>query len=121
MANPVVHFEIMADRDLEAVRKFYAQAFGWKVDADNPMNYGMVDNGGQGINGGIGKPMHGSSYATFYVAVDDLAKALDRIESLGGTRYMPPTDIPGGPVSIAMFKDPAGNLIGLVKGAGTSA
>jgi predicted enzyme related to lactoylglutathione lyase len=28
---------------------------------------------------------------------------------------MPPMDVPGGP-SIAQFKDPEGNLIGLVKG-----
>lgn len=118
MANPVVHFEVMATKGTgDAVRKFYADAFGWKVDANNPMRYGLVDNGGQGINGGIGEPMEGGAYVTFYVQVDDLAKALDHIESIGGTRVMPPMDVPGGGVSIAMFKDPAGNLIGLVKNA----
>ena len=116
MANPVVHFEIMATGDVAKVRKFYADAFGWKINADNPMNYGMVDNGGHGINGGIGQPMAGPSYATFYIHVDDLQKALDRIGSLGGSTVMPPTDIPGGSVKIAMFKDPAGNLIGLASG-----
>jgi hypothetical protein len=115
MANPVVHFEIMATGDVAAVRQFYAEAFGWKIDANNPMNYGMVDTGGAGIPGGIGQPMAGPSYATFYVQVDDLKKALQRIESLGGSTVMPPMDIPGSQISIAMFKDPAGNLIGLVK------
>jgi uncharacterized protein len=114
MPNPVVHFEIMATGDVAAVRKFYAEAFGWKIDANNPMNYGLVDTG-EGIRGGIGQPMAGPSYATFYVQVDDLRKALDRIESLGGSTIMPPMDIPGQGISIAMFKDPAGNLIGLVK------
>jgi predicted enzyme related to lactoylglutathione lyase len=105
---------------VEAVRKFYADAFDWKIDADNPMNYGLVDTGaGIGIGGGIGAPMPGGpSYATFYVAVEDLAAALARIESLGGTTVVPPMDIPDGKVSIAMFRDPAGNLIGLVKPLG---
>lgn len=117
MPNPVMHFEVMAAQNVDAVRKFYADAFGWKVDADNPMDYGLVDTGaGIGINGGIGAPMPGGpSYATFYVAVDDLAAALERIESLGGKTAVPPMDIPDGKVSIAMFTDPAGNLIGLVK------
>ena len=115
MPNPVVHFEVMASENAEGIRKFYAEAFGWKIDANNPMNYGLVDNGGEGINGGIGHPMAGPSYATFYVQVDDLQRALDKIESLGGTTQMPPMDVPGGEVSIAMFRDPAGNLIGLVK------
>jgi uncharacterized protein len=80
------------------------------------MNYGMVDNQGAGINGGIGTPIPGGpDYATFYVAVDDLATALARIASLGGRTVMPPMDVPGGEVSIAMFRDPASNLVGLVK------
>lgn len=117
MPNPVMHFEVMAATNVDAVRKFYADAFGWKIDADNPMNYGLVDTGaGIGISGGIGAPMPGGpSYATFYVAVDDLAAMLKRIESLGGSTAMPPMDVPDGKVSIAMFRDPAGNLIGLVK------
>jgi predicted enzyme related to lactoylglutathione lyase len=117
MPNPVMHFEVMAATNVAGVRKFYADAFGWTVDADNPMNYGLVDTGaGMGINGGIGAPMPGGpSYATFYVAVDDLAAALARIETLGGRTVMPPMDVPDGKVSIAMFRDPAGNLIGLVK------
>ena len=117
MPNPVMHFEVMAKENVDAVRRFYTDAFGWTVDADNPMNYGLVDTGGGiGINGGIGTPMPGGpSYATFYVAVDDLAAALEKIESLGGRTVVPPMDIPDGKVSIAMFNDPAGNLIGLVK------
>jgi predicted enzyme related to lactoylglutathione lyase len=117
MSNPVMHFEVMAAKNVDGVRKFYADAFGWKINADNPMNYGLVDTGaGIGIGGGIGQPMPGGpSYATFYIAVDDLARALEKIESLGGKTVMPPMDVPDGSVSIAMFNDPAGNLIGLVK------
>jgi predicted enzyme related to lactoylglutathione lyase len=116
MPNPVVHFEVMARDNVEAVRSFYAEAFGWTINTDNPANYGLVDTGaGEGIRGGIGKPMDGPSYATFYIQVDNLERTLDRIAKLGGTKLMPPMDVPGQPIAIAMFKDPAGNPIGLVQ------
>lgn len=115
MANPVMHFEVMVNGDVDAVRRFYAAAFDWKIDADNPLNYGLVEAVGRGIGGGIGKPMAGPSYATFYVAVDDVQRALDRIESLGGKTMMPPMEVPGQNITIGMFHDPAGIAIGLVK------
>lgn len=113
MPNPIVHFEIIG-RDGGALQRFYAETFGWTVNADNPMNYGMVDAGGQGINGGIGggeKPL-----ATFYIEVDDPARYLDKVKAAGGKVVMDVTEIPGY-VTIAQFADPAGNVIGLLKAA----
>jgi predicted enzyme related to lactoylglutathione lyase len=114
MANPVVHFEIMG-KDGAGLRKFYGDVFGWTIDADNPMNYGMVAAGEGGIGGGVGQTPDGSTIVTVYVQVDDLQAALDKAEKLGGKTVMPPMDIPGGP-SIAQFTDPEGNRIGLAKG-----
>src|SRR5438445_1960009 len=114
MANPVVHFEIMG-KDGAGLRKFYGDVFGWTIDADNPMNYGMVAAGEGGIGGGVGQTPDGSTIVTVYVQVDDLQAALDKAEKLGGKTVMPPMDIPGGP-SIAQFTDPGGNVVGLVKG-----
>jgi len=51
MANPVVHFEVTG-KDGKKLQDFYSKAFGWKVNADNPMNYGIVDAADTG--GGIG-------------------------------------------------------------------
>ncbi len=51
---------------------------------------------------------------TFYVAVPDLAACLAKAESLGGKTLVPPTEIPG-MVTFALFQDPEGNPIGLVK------
>jgi len=114
MPNPVVHFEIQA-REPEQMQRFYSQMFEWKVDADNPMKYGMVDTGEEnGIRGGIGGAPTGDGRATFYVGVDDLDAALARAEELGGKRINEPMDVPGGP-SIAHFADPEGNMIGLLK------
>ena len=54
MGDPIVHFEIHGNDDGQ--NDFYAAVFGWKIDADNPMNYGMVDtDSGEGIAGGLTK------------------------------------------------------------------
>jgi hypothetical protein len=55
-------------------------------------------------------------YLTFYVAVDDLAAALVKAESLGGKTIVPPTPIPN-VGAFAMFEDPEGHMIGLMKEA----
>lgn len=115
MPNPVVHFEIMGGEG-KALQAFYRSLFDWHVDADNPMNYGMVDTHteGQGIGGGIGGEPDGHARVTVYVEVSDLQATLDRAERLGGKTIMPPTEIPG-MVTMAMFTDPEGNVTGPVK------
>jgi len=52
---------------------------------------------------------------TFYVMVDDPQKYLDRAEQLGGKTLMPPMEVPGAGVTLAMFADPEGHVIGLTK------
>jgi predicted enzyme related to lactoylglutathione lyase len=76
------------------------------------MDYGMVDNGGRGINGGIATAPEPS--AVFYVGVPDPQATLDKAESLGGKTTVPVTEIPN-IVTFAQFQDPDGNLIGIVK------
>ena len=114
MPNPVIHFEIMAKGDRKRTQEFYSNLFGWHIDDDNPMNYGMVDTHSDdaGIGGGIAGEGHFSN-VTIYVGVDDLQAALDKAESLGGKTVAPPMVIPD-VVSLAFFSDPEGNVIGLV-------
>lgn len=114
MANPVVHFEIQTNEAAQ-VQKFYADAFDWKVDANNPMNYGMVPAAEGGIGGGIAPTMDGANLVTFYIQVDDISAHLEKIEKLGGKTVMPKMDVPDGP-TIALFADPQGNTVGLVSG-----
>jgi len=52
---------------------------------------------------------------TIYFQVPDLEATLREAESMGGTKLMDPESVPGGP-TIAMFADPEGNPIGLVRG-----
>lgn len=44
MPNPVVHWEILG-KDGKTSQDFYAKLFDWNVDANNPMNYGIVTAG----------------------------------------------------------------------------
>src|SRR4051812_30764200 len=117
MANPIVHWEITST-DATRAQDFYSKLFDWNVDANNPYKYGIVSApDGRGIGGGIGPEMGGGNRVSIYIEVDDLQAYLDKAESLGGKTLMPPGDVPGGP-TLAMFSDPDGNCIGLVK-AGT--
>jgi predicted enzyme related to lactoylglutathione lyase len=67
----------------------------------------------RGINGGIG-PSPSGNRVTIYIEVEDLQAGLDKAESLGGKTLMEPEEIPGA-VTMAMFADPDGNVVGLIK------
>jgi predicted enzyme related to lactoylglutathione lyase len=117
MPNPIVHFEIMG-KDGKKLQDFYSQLFGWTIDANNPMKYGLTKAkvGDHGIDGGIGQVdqnmLH--PYITCYAAVKDIKASLDKVIKLGGQVVVPETVIPN-MVTFAMFKDPEGNMFGLVK------
>lgn len=120
MGQPVVHFEVIG-RDGQRLRDYYSELFGWEIDADNPMNYGMVSREGNlnsdGIGGGVGVGPEGyDGHVTFYVEVPDVEAALAQAERLGGSRMMGPDEVPGGQV-IGLFRDPEGHTIGLIQSA----
>ncbi len=113
MPNPITHFEVLGS-DAAALSRFYGEAFDWEMQDVMDGAYYMV-NPGSGINGGVGAPPGGGSgHVTFYVEVEDPAVTLEKIRSLGGKTVQEPMTIPDGP-TIALFADPEGHLIGLVK------
>jgi len=115
LSAPIIHFEIMGGIN-DQLQRFYAALFSWKIDSNNPLKYGVVDTGSsKGINGGVGPSHDGGKRVTVYVQVEDLDTVLVSAEKLGGKTVLPPSDIPGGP-RIAMFADPAGNIVGLMQG-----
>jgi len=123
MGQPVVHFEIIG-REGKKLQDYYSELFGWGIDADNPMNYGMVDReenvnaDGVGIGGGVGVGPEGyDGHVTFYVEVPDVEAALAKAESLGGSRLMGPDEVPGGGPVIGQFSDPEGHAIGVIQSA----
>jgi predicted enzyme related to lactoylglutathione lyase len=122
MANPVVHFEIIG-KDGDKTKQFFTDLFGWSINSDNPMNYGLTDPGesgiGRGIAGGIGGAMPGQDgHVTFYVEVEDVEAALVKAEGLGATRLFGPETIMEG-LTIGLFADLDGRPIGVLTGAGS--
>ena len=116
MGKQVTWFEVIG-KDGAKLRDFYSGIFDWKIDANNPMQYGLVQPEPGGIAGGIAGGSPQGPRVTFYVAVDDLHHALAKAESLGGKRLFGPDQVPGGP-EIAMFADPDGNTFCVVEKPG---
>jgi predicted enzyme related to lactoylglutathione lyase len=119
MGQPVVHFEIIG-RDGEKLQQYYGELFGWDIDSNNPMGYGIVPRDGNtapdgaGIGGGVGVGPEGyEGHVTFYIGVPDVEAALAKAESLGGTRMMGPDKVMEGTV-VGLFNDPEGHLVGVV-------
>jgi uncharacterized protein len=123
MGQPVVHFEVIG-KDPAGLRGYYGEMFGWEFDTSSPVsdavsepaNYGFVDRNmtsdGTGIPGGVGGGTGYDSHVIFYVGVPDVEAALQKAESLGGTRRLGPARAPTGLV-VGHFTDPEGNLIGV--------
>jgi uncharacterized protein len=113
MGNPVVHFEIHG-QDPVVMHDFYRKVFGWTIDANNPMAYGLVNTGSeQGIQGGIATG-NGQRGVTVYLETDDVKGTLEKAVAAGAEAVMGPDIIPG-VVELATFRDPEGNLIGLTR------
>jgi len=120
MGQPVLHFEVIG-KDGKKLQRYYSELFGWEIDSNNPMDYGIVPREGNtnaegvGIGGGVGAGPEGySGHVTFYVEVPDVESALAKAESLGGSRLMGPDKVMEG-LEIGQFADPEGHMIGVMK------
>jgi len=121
MTGRVVHFEIPYD-DGDRARKFYADAFGWNVTPIPGMHYTMVQTGPTNdegfptdvgyIGGGMLKRESPTDRPVITVDVEDIDAALEKIESLGGTKILGRQNV-GEMGYAAYFKDVEGNLMGL--------
>ena len=122
MGQPVVHFEVIG-KDGDKLRSYYSELFGWEFgDPIGPTNYAVVQRDGNvnadgvGVGGGVGTAPEGyGGHVTFYVEVSDVEAALAKAESLGGSRMMGPDEVPEAGITIGLFTDPEGHLVGLDK------
>jgi len=115
MPNPVTWFEIMG-KDSAGLQQFYRDVFGWKMSATGAemVNDSMLENHEPGIGGGLGDEMGGGNRVSVYVSVDDPQRYLDKAARAGAEVLMPVTTITPD-TTIAMFRDPAGNVTGIMK------
>ena len=115
MGAPIVHWEINT-KNPGKVFDFYKNLFGWQINPAPGIDYGLVITGSKnGIDGGIGGVQGDApAYSVVYAEVDDPQAALDKAVSLGATVVTPVTEIPN-MVTFAQFRDPDGNMFGIVK------
>jgi hypothetical protein len=114
MPNPIVHFEIPAE-DVQRAKKFYEEAFGWKISDPWNMNYFLVETraeGEVGINGGLMPRMNPGQPFTNYINVASIDEACKKVDAAGGTIILPKREIAPGMGWIAAFKDTEGNILG---------
>jgi predicted enzyme related to lactoylglutathione lyase len=112
MGYPVMWFDLGAT-DIQPLKRFYGELFGWELQ-DAAETYTRIDTkAGSGIPGGIGRSGTGDPWIAFYVEADDPQALLEKAESMGAKTVLPVTELPA--VTFAMFNDPDGLLIGLIK------
>ena len=103
---PVVFFSIFGPSGSE-LQRFYADVFEWKSSATGdvvvPVTSPLMGNIGQGMPETLG-----------YIGVADITTTLQKVTTHGGTIRYPRTEVRGR-VVLGMFKDPAGNSVGLVE------
>ena len=102
MGQPVVHFEVIG-KDPGKLRGYYGALFGWEFDTSAP------------VSEAVSEPMN-YGYVILYIGVPQVEAALQKAESLGGTRRLGPERAPTGLV-VGHFTDPEGNVVGV---AGTA-
>ena len=116
---PIVFFDL-AGPDMAGLADFYEAVFGWSIARNTPFP------GADAIAPlPVLSPLPGTLRASdaaddpqfrkvIYLGMDDVAAALEAVAAHGGTVVAPRFEVPG-VVVLGLFKDPAGNVVGLVE------
>lgn len=111
MTQPIVFIDIAGPDDV-ALRSFYSSNFGWEFDQTGKFAIPVAAP----IKGAVRKD---PAEKRIYLGVPDVTASLDRIEQSGGAVDAPRFEVPG-VVVLGLFRDPAGNPMGLVEMDGDS-
>lgn len=108
MTTPIVFFDI-AGPDAAGQSAFYRTVFGWDVAADGRVTVDV--SGGSRLSGTLRAD---PADKMIYLGVEDVDLALAQVEANGGRIDAPRFAVPG-VVVLGLFRDPAGNRMGLVE------
>lgn len=108
MPAPIVFFDI-AGPDAPAQSAFYRSAFGWEVGPGGQVSAAIP---GGGVLSGVLRTDPADK--VIYFGVEDINRTLEMITAVGGAVDTPRFIVPG-VVILALFRDPAGNRLGLVE------
>ena len=106
MTGHIVFFDIAGPPELN-LATFYANVFGWEVDHTGQFTVAITS------------PLRGAfrpdpAEKRIYLGVADVTATLASIVEAGGTIDAPRFEVPG-VVVLGLFRDPAGNQMGLVE------
>ena len=121
-ADKVSWFEMPAD-DVRRVSEIYSKVFGWETppmgdDATFALTVKADENGNPtevgGINGGFHKRQGASDAGPVVnIHVDDIDAKLAAVEAAGGRVLQPRTEVGEYGLSMALFSDTEGNVMGV--------
>lgn len=106
MTAPIVFIDF-AGPNAQALTEFYVSVFGWDVDEDGKFNVTTLPT----IQGAIRED---PAEHRIYFGVNDVSASLALVEEAGGSIDAPRFEVPG-VVVLGLFRDPAGNPLGLVE------
>lgn len=109
MQNNLINYVEFKAQDLEAVKKFYSSAFGWKFTDYGPTYTAFNESG---LEGGFEKsdqPIVNGALVVLYHS--ELEKVLETVKANGGTIVKDIFSFPGG--RRFHFSDPAGNELAI--------
>ena len=114
----VVHFEIPADNP-ERIAEFYNKVLGWDIQKwEGPVDYWLISTGKDsepGIHGGIARKKDRPASGVLVTAqVDSVDDCLKKIVNDRESIVVPKRAIPGVGYQ-AHFRDPEGNVIGIME------
>jgi predicted enzyme related to lactoylglutathione lyase len=101
--SPIVFFDI-AGPDMARLKTFYADNFGWDIDAGGAIATPRLP----------GTLRQDPPEKIIYLGVADLDAAIAKVKASGGTIETPKLPTPTGETFV-LFRDPAGNRMGMVQ------
>jgi predicted enzyme related to lactoylglutathione lyase len=121
-SDKVSWFEMPVD-DVERASSFYGKVFGWATppmgdDAAFALTVAADENGNPteagGINGGFHKREGDSDInPIIHIHVDDIDAKLETVKAAGGKVIQPQTHVGEYGLSMALFCDTEGNVMGI--------
>jgi len=112
MSAPIVFFDI-AGPNYEALKDFYSALFEWKIGQDGSFSTTVASLTATPLTL-MGTIRKDPAEKMFYLGVEDITAKLAEVLEKGGSIDQPRFEVPG-VVVLGLFKDPAGNRVGLVE------
>ena len=112
MTAPIVYIDI-AGPDSAVLKEFYANLFSWNISGNGSFSIPIASLAQQTPTI-MGTIRQDPAEKVLYIGVENISEKLAEVEENGGTIDQPRFEVPG-VVILGLFRDSAGNRMGLVE------